>query len=235
MFTKAPKRIVSRTLLSLTSSRSPNLGLTLSSRLSDDEVEPSYSSNIDCALVDGEGYYNNIDRTVTTRYYSANIHCKNITALSHGDGKLDLSNQKQPFLYAWGPTDGAISSASKSADMKRHDAYGTFFADMTQATSNDAAIPSGAALMTMTNAEANGDAESDGDKVGPAHAAIMLATFAVIFPLGAILLRFLESVKVHGIVQGVGVITAVIGVALGLYLSTMYNHVSSSSPLHGLD
>jgi hypothetical protein len=232
---RVPTSTVSPLLLSLTSPSSPTIGLTLSSRLSNNEVEPSYSSDINCALVNGEGYRNGIDQTANTRYYLANIHCKNITALGAGNGKLDLSNKKQSFLYAWGPTDGAISSTSKTANMKRHDAYGTFFADMTQARSNEAAVPSGAALATMIHAEADGNAESDGDKVGPAHAAIMLATFAIIFPLGAILLRFLESVKIHGIVQGVGVITAVIGVALGIYLSTMYNHVSSSSPPYGPD
>jgi hypothetical protein len=226
-FTRALTRTISPLLQSLTSPSSPNTGLTLSSRLSNDHVEPNYSSDANCALLDGGGYHNSIDQTGNTRYYSANIHCKNITALGNGDGKLDLSNKKQAFLYAWGPTDGAISSKSKTADIKRHDAYGTFFADMIQATSNEAAVPSGAALTTTAHAEADGDASSDGDKVGPAHAAIMLATFAIIFPLGAILLRFLENVKIHGIVQGVGVVTAVIGVALGLYLSTWYNHVSS--------
>jgi hypothetical protein len=54
----------------------------------------------------------------------------------------------------------------------------------------------------------------------------MIVAFLVIFPLGAILLRFLESVKIHGIVQGVGVLAAVVGVGIGIYLSTMYNHVS---------
>jgi hypothetical protein len=209
----------------LTSPSSPTPGLTLSPRLSDDEVEPSYSSDVDCTLLNGS-----IAQTNNTRYYSAEIHCKNLTALGTGDGKLDLSNKKQPFLYAWGPTDGAISSTSKTANMKRHDAYGTFFADMTQATSDSASVPSGVALTTTANAEADGDATSDGDKVGPAHAAIMLATFGLVFPLGAVLLRLLESVKIHGIVQGVGVLTAVVGVALGIYLGTMYNKVSSPSP-----
>jgi hypothetical protein len=87
-------------------------------------------------------------------------------------------------------------------------------------------ISNGAVLSTTNNAGADEKAESDGDKVGPAHAVIMIVAFLVIFPLGAILLRFLESVKIHGIVQGVGVLAAVVGVGIGIYLSTMYNHVS---------
>jgi hypothetical protein len=181
-------------------------------------------------LVEGSSYHN-IDQTVKTRYYSANIYCTNVTALGNGDGKLSLTNAKQPFLYAWGPTDGTISSSSKSADIKRHDAYGNFWMDMTKSTVNDAnaaAVPTGAALLAITNAGADEKAKSDGDKVGPAHAAIMLATFAIIFPLGAVLLRLLESVKAHYIVQTIGIFAAVIGVGLGIYLGMMYNHVSAS-------
>ncbi|KAF1936114.1 hypothetical protein EJ02DRAFT_459810 [Clathrospora elynae] len=214
--------------------------VTVSPRLSNGHFEPSFSTSIDCALVEGTGYHNRIDEDSNTRYYSANIHCKNATALGKGDGKLDFTNARQPFLYAWGPTDGSISSASKSAGIKRHDAYGNFWMDMTKATSveaDKATVPSGAALSITNNAGADEKAESDGDKVGPAHAAIMLATFAIIFPLGAVLLRFLESVKVHGIVQGVGVLTAIVGVGLGIYLSKMYNHskdVTSGHQVFGL-
>lgn len=212
--------------------------MTLSSRLSDGHVEPSFSESIDCALVEGTGYHNKVDDTSNTRYYSANIHCKNVTALGNGDGKLDFTNTKQPFLCAWGPTDGAIMSTSKSAGIKRHDAYGNFWMDMTKATSTEtdtATIPSDVALSTTYNAGADGAAESDGDKVGPAHAAIMLATFAIIFPLGAVILRFLESVKIHGIVQSVGVLAALAGVGLGIYLSKMYNHVGFFSMHMRLD
>ena len=81
-------------------------------------------------------------------------------------------------------------------------------------------------LLTTQNAGADGQPESDGDKVGPAHAAIMLAACVVIFPLGAVLLRFLESVKTHYIVQTIGLLATVFGVGVGLYLGTMYNHVS---------
>ncbi|CAN9278649.1 unnamed protein product [Alternaria sp. RS040] len=202
-------------------------GVTLSPRTSDGHVEPSFDNSIDCVLVEGTGYHNGIYQTSGTHYYSANTRCKNVTTFGHGDGKLELSNAKQPFIYAWGPTDDTIASASTSAHIKRHEAYGNFWMDMTKATSNQTStvnVPNGAVLSTTNNAGADEKAESDGDKVGPAHAVIMIVAFLVIFPLGAVLLRFLESVKIHGIVQGVGVITAVVGVGLGIYLSTMYNH-----------
>jgi hypothetical protein len=93
--------------------------------------------------------------------------------------------------------------------------------------SSSITMPTGAALMSIKNAGADGQAESDGDKAGPAHAAIMLAAYVIIFPLGALLLRFLESVKTHYVVQTIRLLVTIIGVGIGLYLSTMYNQVSS--------
>ncbi|KAG9186793.1 hypothetical protein G6011_09901 [Alternaria panax] len=91
-----------------------------------------------------------------------------------------------------------------------------------------AAIPSGAALSSAENVGTDGVAKSDGDKVVPAHAVIMLATFTVMFSLEAVLLRFLNSVKIHGVVQSVGVLAAIVGVGLGIYLSGI-----SYSPTYG--
>ncbi|KAF2682597.1 iron reductase domain protein [Lentithecium fluviatile CBS 122367] len=211
-------------------------GLTLSPRLSDGHVEPSFSDSVNCALVEGADYHNGIVGT----FYTANIHCKTITALGKGEGKLDLTKTKQEFLYAWGPTDESLSTTSQTAGLRRHEAYGTFWMDMTKATSaetEDAAVPSGTALSTTTNAGADGSAESDSDKVGPAHAVLMCGAFALIFPLGAVLLRLLESVKAHYIVQTIGALASLIGVGVGIYLSKMYNHskdISSGHQIWGL-
>ncbi|OAK96959.1 CBD9-like protein [Phaeosphaeriaceae sp. SRC1lsM3a] len=215
-------------------------GVTLSPRLSSGHFEPGFSEKIDCGFENDTAHHGSIDQRNGNGYFSANIHCKNITALGKGDGKLDLSNAKQPFIYAWGPTDSPMLSSSNSASMKRHDAYGNFWLDMTKATSSDSAqvmFPTGASLFNSTNSGTDGQAESDGDKVGPAHAALMLVAFAVIFPLGAILLRFLDSVKAHYIAQSIGVLAAIVGVGVGIYLSKMYNHsrnVSSGHQVFGL-
>jgi hypothetical protein len=202
--------------------------MTLSPRLSDGQVEPSFSDSVDCTLVDGTAYNNGIVEASSTRYYAANVHCKNVTSLGKNEGKLDLTKARQQFLYAWGPTDKSLSTTQKNAGVRRHDAYGTFWMDMTKATSAeaDAAVPSGAALSNTTNAGANGAATDDGNMMATAHAVLMCGTFGLIFPLGAVLLRLLENVKVHGIVQGVGVLAALMGSGLGFYLGTMYNSVS---------
>jgi hypothetical protein len=204
-------------------------GVTLSPRLSSGHSEPSFSREIDCVLQSNTASEDTVVRMGKMRYFSVGVHCKNITAFSEGDGKLDFANTKQLFLYAWGPSDGSFSSASKSVSIKRHAAYGNFWMDMTKATlsnSAEATIPTGASLLSTQNADSDGLAESDGDKIGPAHAAIMLAAFVIMFPLGAILLRFLESVKAHYIIQTMGTFATIVGVGVGIYSSTMYNRVS---------
>jgi hypothetical protein len=103
--------------------------------------------------------------------------------------------------------------------------------DLTKAISpnpDEIMMPTKAALLSMTNSGADGKAESDGDQVGPAQAAIKLATFVIIFSLGAILLRFLESVEAHYITRTIGVLAAVVGVGVGIYLNKLYNHVGHS-------
>jgi hypothetical protein len=203
-------------------------GVTLSPRLSEGHSEPSFNDKIDCILENNTTYHGSVDHTNDNRYYSADIRCKNITALGGGNGQLDLNNARQPFIYAWGPIGDSIATSSKSASIKRHQAYGNFWMDMTKATtstSEDIAMPADTSLVSMTNAGDEGQAESDGDTVGPTHAAITLVAFAIIFPLGAILLRFLDSVKAHYIVQTIGALAAIAGVVVGIYLSKMYNHV----------
>jgi hypothetical protein len=106
---------------------------------------------VDCVLQNVPAHNNTIVQMNGSRYYTVSVHCKNITALGKGEGKLGLTNTKQPFLYAWGPTDDSISSASKSASIKRHVAYGNFWMDMTAAISSDTgevALPTSAALLS---------------------------------------------------------------------------------------
>lgn len=101
--------------------------------------------------------------------------------------------------------------------------------DMTKATSSDggnASVPTGDALSSMMNAGTDGAATSDGDMITPAHGAAMLGAFTILFPLGAVLLRYV-SVKAHYIVQTMGLLAGIGGVGLGVYVSTMYTQVST--------
>ncbi|KAL5113498.1 hypothetical protein ACEQ8H_008634 [Pleosporales sp. CAS-2024a] len=202
-------------------------------------VEPSYSKRIDCALDTSSSSSSN-GITINSnhkRFFSANIICRNISTLGSSDsgGQINLNSPNQPMIYAWGPTDEALSSASKSAGIKRHAAYGTFYMDLKRAQvsgSSSASAPGGDALQGTMNAGEEGAATQDGDSIGPAHSAIMIVAFLVIFPLGAVLLRYLESVRAHYMTQSLGLVFAVAGTGLGIYLGTMYNKSKNMSSGH---
>jgi hypothetical protein len=199
--------------------------------LSTGEVEPTYSNKIACQLVTGGNLRNGMTTDFTNnRIYSANVHCKNITAFGERDGKINLTNDQQPFIFAFGPADQSLLTTDLAASIRRHEAYGSFWMSMSKASTDNidgATVPSGESLLTMTNAGQDGSLQSDGDKLGPAHAVLMCGAFLLLFPFGVIVLRVFEKVGMHAVVQGIGVSAAVIGVGVGIYLSRMYKHVSS--------
>ena len=86
---------------------------------------------------------------------------------------------------------------------------------------------SNAALTPATATSGASDTASDGDvaianRAIIAHGTIMAFTFVIVFPLGALLIRF-ASVKrlvwVHAAVQGFGYISAFTGLGLGIYIA----------------
>ena len=95
-----------------------------------------------------------------------------------------------------------------------------------------------AAATTGASDEASDEA-SDGDvaianRAIIAHGTIMAFTFVIVFPLGALLIRF-ASVKglvwVHAAVQGFGYILAFTGLGLGVYIAIVPTFQVCPSPL----
>jgi hypothetical protein len=81
------------------------------------------------------------------------------------------------------------------------------------------------------------DSEKDTDIADAVHAIVLIVAFLIVFPLGALSIGLLKSVKIHMILQTVGLVLGVIGAASGFYLSTIYNrskHFSSGHQIIGL-
>ena len=101
--------------------------------------------------------------------------------------------------------------------------------DMTKATVQDGdgvTVPTGKAATENSNAQIVGSPTQDNDWTGVLHATAMCGAFVIIFPMGVVMLRVLEKVMFHASMQALGVLASIVGVAIGLYLSMMYNHVS---------
>jgi hypothetical protein len=140
---------------------------------------------------------------------------------------IDPNAKNQPFMWAVGPAGHAPRSNAFDAPLRFRSFHGTFQLDMTQA--HGIKLP---ALGTKEVGVAfQGKASRDHEFKSPAHAAIMRIAFVILFPLGILLLRVLNKVKLHAIVQGVGTVFATIGIILGFVLSKEYQRVSFVQPL----
>ncbi|EUC33034.1 hypothetical protein COCCADRAFT_26609 [Bipolaris zeicola 26-R-13] len=225
-------------------------GITLSTRLASGENQPDYSSQIDCKLLSGTVDKDAQSSTMKERsssssssssdFFSTNIHCTNLQSLGQHDGTLSFANQQQNFIYALGPSassSNSLSSNSPLANLQQHSSTGKFWVDMVNATSvsststngSQVGVPSGAALLTAQNTGTGGGS----DAMSAVHAAFMLLAFVIVFPLGAVLLRWTKNgVRAHWIVQSAGLVLTIVGGGLGIALSEQNDDQSSYSSAH---
>ena len=216
------------------------LDVTLSPRLATGHTEPTYSPNIQASLLDGSG--------VTNGTYNANVYCRNCT--SWPTGSLNLKSTAQPWIYAIGPSN-SFKSDSQTATIQRHEQYGQsicsildfsssssltlgmikgiFTLNMVQAT-GDGAVP--ADTSTNSGAAAVGSPTTDHDWTAIFHAVITCLAFILLMPLGAVFLRVAGRFRWHWINQILASTIAFVGVAVGFYLSTIYNQSSSFNSAH---
>jgi protein-S-isoprenylcysteine O-methyltransferase Ste14 len=105
-----------------------------------------------------------------------------------------------------------------------HSLHGTFQLDMTQA--HGIKLP---ALGTKEVGVAfQGKSTRDREVGSPAHALLMSVGFVIVFPLGILMLRILNKVKIHAIVQGVGLLLVSVGWVIGFVISKRYQRVSTT-------
>ena len=186
--------------------------ITLSPRLVYDHVEPTYTSNLSVTVLPGSGIANNI--------MTVNAMCTNCR--SWKGGSIDPTNTAAQFIFAVGP-DGSLDSNSGSANIKRHAEYGAFTMDLTKAL-GVAGVP--VALTADTAGTTQTQLETDHDFSAPLHACIMILVFVGLMPLGIMILRIFNSVKLHALNQSLSAAGALLGAGLGVYIGTMYNRVS---------
>lgn len=151
---------------------------------------------------------------------TVNAMCTNCR--SWKGGSIDPTNTAAQFIFAVGP-DGSLDSNSGSANIKRHAEYGAFTMDLTKAL-GVAGVP--VALTADTAGTTQTQLETDHDFSAPLHACIMILVFVGLMPLGIMILRIFNSVKLHALNQSLSAAGALLGAGLGVYIGTMYNRVS---------
>lgn len=214
-------------------------GLTISPRIARGHSEPEFQEDIVVEKIFSDEYAPAANQ-VKHGIMIAHAVCRNCTRWT--TGALDLTNKRQPFIYALGADPGkgdALESDDPDAALRRHSFYGHFEGDMTFAIStrehgrvpppNDpGASPSGVADTNFAYAFASKAFDTHEDKEwGPVlHGVIMSLAFILIFPSGALLMRVLRRIGflVHAGVQMVGGLLVIIGLGIGVYVSRQYNH-----------
>lgn len=201
-------------------------GMTLSPRIADGHSEPSYTTSKTVELISGGEYPAANTYNTNTTLMTVDAVCRNCSTWNNGQGTLDLTSTQAPFIFAVGPGT-KLQSDSMTAGIKRHDFYGRFTMDMTQATSSaSGAVPvpnSANGSYVLSGSSAATDTQQDNDYALIAHAVVMCLAFVIVFPLGALLLRVLESVRLHAIVQIIALVLVVVGFAAAIYVSGEYN------------
>lgn len=158
--------------------------------------------------------------------FVVNATCQNCTSLF--DDGSHSNRTARPFIFALGPQIEGPQSGSPQAMMQRHELYGSFTMDISRAVSDVASVPLLDTLGTSYTTHASSSAENvnrDHDWGATIHALVMSFAFMLVFPLGALLLRFLNSVKIHAWAQTLAVLLVVVGLGSGIYISLEYNRV----------
>jgi hypothetical protein len=132
-------------------------------------------------------------------------------------------------MFAVGPISYNPHSDALDASLKLHSLNAVFNMDVTQAYGNT--LPElGTENAGSTFTRGKHSPKHDSDSGTPVHAAFMCLTFVVVFPVGVFTLRFLHRVKLHAIVQSIGLLLASVGLIVGFVISKMYNKVNLAWP-----
>ena len=160
-------------------------GVTLSARFGTGHVEPVYAKSINLNKLSG----NDTSGNMTVAGF-----CSNCTQAAKNS--IDLTNKNQNFIWAVGPPGHNPWTRALDGPLRRHDHYGYFQMDMTQAK-GDALPQLGAATVHANASPGKGGNVNDHDFGDAGHAFVMGLAFLIIFPLGVFSLRVLNSVKLH--------------------------------------
>lgn len=214
------------TLILMVYSSASGKNVTLSPRLSPKHGEPVYDPSVKFTTLDGTGIVNG-----TLSYYGVCHNCRSWTG-----GSIDVTSTAQAAIFANGPS-GSIANDAGDAPIKYHAEYGAFLMDMTAAAGSAAAPVLGALSNTtaLLGTKLDGATKTGAsDMVALIHAVLMIVTFFFLMPLGVLILRVGQSVRWHGINQGLSLLGAVGGSVMGFTTSSSYVRVGLLSILYQL-
>ncbi|GAM37493.1 hypothetical protein TCE0_024f07457 [Talaromyces pinophilus] len=182
-------------------------GITLSPRIATGNKEPVLASSLDVEILPGSNTSNGL-MTVNARSY--------------------------PWNYALGPNTAQyvkIKSNSLSANLEMHPEYGLFTMDMTRTTGGAGGIPT--LLANSIGSNATRPHVSTPNYRTIIHAVLATLPLVFLLPTGVVFLRFFPgSVRWHWVSQTISAVMSVLGIAVGIFLSTLFNKSKSFGSGH---
>ena len=191
--------------------------VTVSPRLGTGHEEPQYTSAVEVTVLAGSGLTTDSSGNENMILNAKCIHCR-----SWSSGQIDITSNKQPMIYAAGPSDDTINSNSLTETIQQHAGHGQFTMDLVTAT-GAGGVPSDSTSQSGVD-QLNNEADGGGPG-GALHALFMCGTFIVLFPAGYLFLRLFERMWIHIAFQSFGLFVFLLGAASGIALSIRQNKV----------
>ena len=190
--------------------------VTFSPRLVYGNYEPRYWSTLEHEVIS-----THVDEDYMTFTARCIGHCQSWPARNTNRGFLDISSSREEAIYAVGPVDWNFGSDDPSVGVAFHEMHGTFNIDIGRTRGakdapvmNDTSPNTGATLVSS---------QTDKPDWRPIiHGTFMMLAFLLVLPLGVWARRLARFNRFHPVIQVFGYGLAMIGLALGVYASKLY-------------
>lgn len=204
--------------------------VTVSPRLGMGEIQPLYNSDAHVSLLEGSGFFNGA--------ISANIRCD--SCMNWTGGSEDLTSASSSWLWAvkYG---SPLDSSDVSAELTQHDDSGVVSIDLVKATGGSSDNPffdtskSSTPTTVITATAQNPNTVFNQKRT--AHAVMMIIAFVIMFPCFALTIQIFPSSRtatVHGLLQLLTLIVALVGLGLGVSMAKELNLLTNHHPIIGL-
>ncbi|KAF3908100.1 hypothetical protein ABW21_db0207005 [Orbilia brochopaga] len=231
--------------------------VTVSPRLGTGHVEPQFNPDAKVTLLAGSGVVNNqiiANVRCDNCLQAANVKAtdakstwlfavKNGPALNSANVEAEISQHDNNGLFTFDLTQATGGSSANPF-------VAAAASPSSARTSGGGSNPTAASPASPSDTAAGSDYGSDSDSSGSSvivvtdtarmlkiHGILMGLAFAVLFPLGAIILRLLPSphkVHIHMLIQLVAFILAIAGLSYGVMLAQDFGLLKNKHPIIGM-
>lgn len=217
------------------------LRTTISPRIATGHSEPLYDPSKQIVHIHNDTYAPNANLVTDDGTGTIIAHSVCLNCTKWATGFLDTTRTSQPFIFALGPN-VTFRSDDPGASIPRHSLVGKFTMDMVKATNSSGwygrvpapnipgfVFPPNDTAFASSNSEPAFDVVVMSNPMPGIHAALMCIAFVLVFPAGALVMRFLKRTLWHAAIQIVGFCLTFAGFGIAASFARQYNKVRSKN------